>query len=63
MFSLKSIREKGIKILTPKQITQRLPTALPQVKADTTPENWSTKLGKLFILYIEQKKICDNVIK
>ena len=49
-------------MLTPKQITQRLPTALPQVKANNTTEN-STKLGKLFILYIKQKKLCDNVIK
>ena len=50
-------------MLTPKQITQRLPTALPQVKANNTTENWSTKLGKLFVLYIKQKKLCDNVIK
>ena len=30
---------KGLKILTPKQMLQRLPTALAKVKADNTSEN------------------------
>ena len=35
----KSIHGEGIKILTPKQIFQRLPIALAQVKAGNTSEN------------------------
>ena len=34
-----SKHEKGIKILTPKQILQRLSIALAQVKAGNTSEN------------------------
>ena len=35
----KSIHGEGLKILTPKQILQRLPIALAQVKAGNTSEN------------------------
>ena len=31
--------EKGLKILTPKEIIQRLPVALAEVKAGNTSEN------------------------
>ena len=41
------------KILTPKQMFQRLPIALAQVKAGNTSKN----LDKLYILCIEQKKL------
>ena len=34
-----SFHEKGLKILTSKQMLQRLPIALAQVKADNTTEN------------------------
>ena len=34
-----SFHEKGLKILTSKQMLQRLPIALAQVKADNTSEN------------------------
>ena len=34
----KSIHEEGVKILTPKQMLQRLPIALPQVKASYISE-------------------------
>ena len=34
-----SIHEKGTKILTPKQMLQRLPIAFAQVKAGKTSEN------------------------
>ena len=40
----KSIHEEGVKILTPKQMFQRLPTALAQVKAGNTSGNLLTKL-------------------
>ena len=43
-----------LKILTPKQILQRLPIALAQVKAGNTSENLS---GKSYILCIKNKKL------
>ena len=43
------------KILTPKQKLQRLPIALAQVQAGNISENL-TKLDKLYILCIVQKK-------
>ena len=35
---------KGIKILTPKQMLQRLPIALAQVKAGNTSEQYTMKV-------------------
>ena len=35
----KATKDKGLKILTPKKILQRLPLALAQVKAGSTSEN------------------------
>ena len=46
----------GLKILTPKQIFQRLPIALAQVKAGNNSENLLNETDKLFILCISQKK-------
>ena len=46
----------GLKILTPKQILQRLPIALAQVKAGNNSEVYWMKSGKLFILCINQNK-------
>ena len=39
IFSLKPKHGKGIKILTPKEMLQKLPVALAQVKAVNTSEN------------------------
>ena len=44
----------SLKILTPKQILQRLPIALAQVKVGNTSENLS---GKSYILCIKNKKL------
>ena len=44
-----------LKVLTPKQIFQRLPIALAQVKAGKNSEN-ELKSGKLLILCISQSK-------
>ena len=46
----------GLKILSPKQILQRLPIALVQVKADNNSESLLMKSDKLFILCINQNK-------
>ena len=48
---------KGLKILTPKQMLQRLPIALAQVKAGNNSESLS---NKLFILCISQNKSLKN---
>ena len=37
----------GLKILTPKQMLQRLPIALAQVKAGNNPENLLNEIGQI----------------
>ena len=39
MAKYRSIHGEGLKILTPKQMLQRLPIALAKVKGDDTSEN------------------------
>ena len=39
IFPIKATQGEGLKILTPKQMLQWLPTALPRVKAGNTIEN------------------------
>ena len=46
----------GLKILTPKQMLQRLPIALAQVKASNNSENLLREIRKIVILCINQKK-------
>ena len=50
--------EKGLKISTPKQMLQRLPIALAQLKTKT----YYIKSDKLLILYIEQNKLIKKYI-
>ena len=47
----------GLKILTPKQMLQRLAIALAQVKAGNNSENLLMKSGKLLIHCINQMKL------
>ena len=47
---------KGLKILHPKQMFQRLPKALAQVKAFNASENLLNEVGP-YIVCIEQKKL------
>ena len=46
---------KGLKILTPKQMFQRLPIALPQVKAGNTSENPLNEIYQI-IYYLYQAR-------
>ena len=46
----------GLKILTPKQMLQRLPIALAQVKAGNNSESSLNEIRKIVILCISQKK-------
>ena len=39
--SLKEKQGRGLKILTPKEMLQRLPISLAQLKTGNTSENWT----------------------
>ena len=60
-------KRTGVKILTPKQMLQRLPIAVPQVKAGN---NWESLLNEIrqvvYSLYQAKqisKKVYNNIIK
>ena len=46
----------GHKILTPKQMLQRLPIALAQVKADSTSENLLNEIRKIIYFLYRAKR-------
>ena len=56
-----------LKILTPKQMLQRLPIALAQVKADNNSESLLNKIRQIvYFLYQSKqitKKLYNNIIK
>ena len=54
---LKASNETGLKILTPKQMLQRLPIALAQVKAGNNSENLLNKIRQIVYSLYESKKI------
>ena len=58
---------KGLKILTPKQLLQRLPIALAQVKAGNNSENLLNEIRQIvYSLYQSKeitKKLYNNIIK
>ena len=58
---------KGLKILTPKQMLQRLPIALAQVKAGNNSEGLLNEIGQIiYSLYQSKlitKKVYNNIIK
>ena len=60
-------RGKGLKILTPKQLLQRLPIALAQVKAGNNSENLLNEIREIgYSLYQLKgitKKVYTNIIK
>ena len=57
---------EGLKILSPKQILQRLPIALAQVKAGNTSKNLLNKIRQIiYSLYREKgstKKVYNKII-
>ena len=53
----KATNGTGLRILTPKQMLQRLPIALAQVKAGNNSGNLLNEIRQLFILCINHKKI------
>ena len=48
---------KGLKLLCPNQILQRLPIALAKVKTSNTSENLLNGTDKPYIICSEQKKL------
>ena len=63
----KSIHGEGLKMLTPKQMIQRLPIALAQVKASNKPESLLTEIRQIvYSLYQTikfTKKVYNNIMK
>ena len=47
LFSLKSTRGTGLKVLTPKQMLQRLPIALAQAKAGNSSESLLNEIRQI----------------
>ena len=64
---LKASNETGLKILTPKQMLQRLPIALAQVKAGNNSENLLNEIRQVvYSLYQSMeitKRVYNNIIK
>ena len=63
----KATEGEGLKILTPKQMLQRLPIALSQVKAGNNSENLSNEIRQTVQSLYKSKeitrKVCNNIIK
>ena len=61
------LKEQDLKILTPKQMLQRLLIALAQVKAGNNSEGLLNKIRQIiYSLYQSKeitKKVCNNIIK
>ena len=56
----KSIHGEGLKILTPKEIFLRLPTAFAQVKAGNTTENVLNEIRQIIYSLYRVKEITKN---
>ena len=57
VFSVKQIKGKGLTILTPKEMYQRLLIALAQVKAGNTSKNLLNEMRQSYIVCIEEEKL------
>ena len=64
---LKATKETGLKILTPKQMLQRLPIALAQVNSGDNSENLLNEIRQIFHSVYQSKeitiKVYNNMIK
>ena len=54
-------KEKGLKILAPKQMLQRLPIALAQVKAGNNSENLLNEIREIIYSLYQSKEITKKV--
>ena len=57
----KATKRKGLKILTPKQMLQRLPIALAQVKASNNSENLINEIRQIIYSLYQAKEITKKV--
>ena len=57
----KATKGTGLKILTPKQMLQRLPIALAQVKAGNNSENLLNEIRQIIYSLYQAKKISKKV--
>ena len=55
LLQLKSTTRTGLKILTPKQLLQRLPIALAQVKAGNNSENLLNEIRQIIYSLYQSK--------
>ena len=65
-YNVRNNETKGtrLKILTPKQMFQRLPIALAQVKTGNNSESLSNEIRQIvYSLYQITKKVYNNIIK
>ena len=64
---LKATKGTGLKILITKQMLQRLPIALTELKTDNNSEKLLNEIRKkIYSLYQSKeipKKVCNNIIK
>ena len=64
---LESTKGTGLKILTHKQMLQRLPIALTQVEIDNNSKNLLNEIRQIFYSLYQSKeitkKVCNNIIK
>ena len=60
-FSDKVSDHSNLKILTPKQMVQRLPIALAQVKSGNTSENLLNKIRQIIHFLYQAKEITEKV--
>ena len=61
IFSIKSTPGKGLKILTPKQMLQRLSTVLAQVKAGNTSERLLNEVRQIIHSLYRVKELTKKV--
>ena len=59
----RATKGKGVKILTPKQMLQRLPIALAQVKAGNNSENLLNEIQQISYLLYQAKEITKKSIQ
>ena len=57
----KATKETGLKILTPKQMLQRLPITLAQVKAGNKSENLLNEIRQIIYFLYQSKQITKKV--
>ena len=60
---MKEKQGKGLKIITPKEILQRLLIAIAQVKAGNTSENLSNEIRQIIYSLFRAKEITKKVYR